>query len=97
MPMSASPPSRSLTHHPPSMQIYVMCEVPSNALLASEFSDIFDGFSIGSNDLTQVVPCFNDVAFFHHHAYRMILLSPLLLPSNSTPNTPILTSVDAWP
>jgi phosphoenolpyruvate synthase/pyruvate phosphate dikinase len=34
----------------------MMCEVPSNALLADEFLDIFDGFSIGSNDLTQLTP-----------------------------------------
>jgi pyruvate,water dikinase len=32
----------------------MMCEVPSNALLADEFLQIFDGFSIGSNDLTQL-------------------------------------------
>ncbi len=36
------------------LQIYVMCELPSNVLLAGEFSEIFDGFSIGSNDLTQL-------------------------------------------
>lgn len=36
------------------LQIYVMCEIPSNVLLADEFSQIFDGFSIGSNDLTQL-------------------------------------------
>ncbi|KAF3884645.1 MULTISPECIES: phosphoenolpyruvate synthase [Nostocales] len=36
------------------LQIYVMCELPSNVLLADEFSQIFDGFSIGSNDLTQL-------------------------------------------
>jgi pyruvate,water dikinase len=33
----------------------MMCEVPSNALLADEFLDHFDGFSIGSNDMTQLV------------------------------------------
>jgi pyruvate,water dikinase len=35
-------------------QVYVMCEIPSNAILASDFADLFDGFSIGSNDLTQL-------------------------------------------
>jgi pyruvate, water dikinase len=37
------------------LQIYVMCEIPSNVILADEFADRFDGFSIGSNDLTQLV------------------------------------------
>jgi len=37
------------------LKIYVMCEVPSNVILAKEFSKLFDGFSIGSNDLTQLV------------------------------------------
>lgn len=36
------------------LQVYVMCEIPSNVILAAEFSQIFDGFSIGSNDLTQL-------------------------------------------
>jgi pyruvate, water dikinase len=36
-------------------KIYVMCEIPSNVLLADEFLEIFDGMSIGSNDLTQLV------------------------------------------
>jgi pyruvate,water dikinase len=36
------------------LEIHVMCEIPSNALLADEFADLFDGFSIGSNDLTQL-------------------------------------------
>jgi pyruvate,water dikinase len=36
------------------LDVYVMCEIPSNALLAEEFSALFDGFSIGSNDLTQL-------------------------------------------
>ncbi len=35
------------------LEIYVMCEVPANIILADQFSKIFDGFSIGSNDLTQ--------------------------------------------
>jgi pyruvate,water dikinase len=37
------------------LEIYVMCEIPSNVVLAREFARIFDGFSIGSNDLTQLV------------------------------------------
>lgn len=36
------------------LKIIMMCELPSNALLSDEFLDIFDGFSIGSNDLTQL-------------------------------------------
>jgi pyruvate,water dikinase len=36
------------------LQVYVMCEIPSNIILADQFSEIFDGFSIGSNDLTQL-------------------------------------------
>ncbi|TVP45952.1 MAG: phosphoenolpyruvate synthase [Gemmatimonadales bacterium] len=37
------------------LAIYVMCEVPSNVVLVEEFAERFDGFSIGSNDLTQLV------------------------------------------
>jgi pyruvate,water dikinase len=36
------------------LEVYVMCEIPSNVILAGQFSKIFDGFSIGSNDLTQL-------------------------------------------
>ena len=62
------------------LQIYVMCEVPSNVILAEEFAKRFDGFSIGSNDLTQLTlgidrdsdklaPLFNDR---HEAVVRMI-------------------------
>ncbi len=37
------------------LQVYVMAEIPSNVVLADQFSEYFDGFSIGSNDLTQLV------------------------------------------
>ena len=36
------------------LEVYVMCEIPSNVIVADQFADIFDGFSIGSNDLTQL-------------------------------------------
>ncbi|MDL1980466.1 MAG: phosphoenolpyruvate synthase [Deltaproteobacteria bacterium] len=36
------------------LEVYVMCEIPSNVISAEAFSDVFDGFSIGSNDLTQL-------------------------------------------
>lgn len=36
------------------LEIYVMCEIPNNVILIDEFSQLFDGFSIGSNDLTQL-------------------------------------------
>jgi pyruvate,water dikinase len=43
-----------LTRGERGLEIYVMCEIPNNVLLIDEFSEIFDGFSIGSNDLTQL-------------------------------------------
>jgi len=36
------------------LRVYVMCEIPNNVILIDEFSRLFDGFSIGSNDLTQL-------------------------------------------
>ncbi len=36
------------------LKVHAMCEIPSNVILAEEFLDVFDGFSIGSNDLTQM-------------------------------------------
>jgi pyruvate,water dikinase len=36
------------------LEVYVMCEIPANVVLTEEFAEVFDGFSIGSNDLTQL-------------------------------------------
>ena len=43
-----------LVQHEDDLDVYVMAEIPSNIVLAEEFADVFDGFSIGSNDLTQL-------------------------------------------
>lgn len=43
-----------LRRHEHGLEVYVMAEIPSNVLLARKFSQLFDGFSIGSNDLTQL-------------------------------------------
>jgi len=43
-----------LKHRIDNLNIYLMCELPVNALMADEFLELFDGFSIGSNDLTQL-------------------------------------------
>lgn len=45
---------RKLGAHTKTVPVYVMCEIPSNVILADRFLDIFDGMSIGSNDLTQL-------------------------------------------
>ena len=37
------------------LEVYMMCEIPSNAILAEEFCEIFDRFSIGANDLTRLL------------------------------------------
>ncbi|MFA6588157.1 MAG: phosphoenolpyruvate synthase [Patescibacteria group bacterium] len=44
-----------LVQHKDGLEVYVMCEIPANVILVKEFSKVFDGFSIGSNDLTQLI------------------------------------------
>jgi pyruvate,water dikinase len=43
-----------LTQHENGLEIYVMCEIPNNVIQIDDFARLFDGFSIGSNDLTQL-------------------------------------------
>lgn len=45
---------QGLKQHEDGLEIYAMCEIPANAVLAEEFLRVFDGYSIGSNDLTQL-------------------------------------------
>ncbi|WP_373035688.1 pyruvate, water dikinase [Sulfurimonas sp.] len=47
--------SQGLIQGKNSLEIYAMCEIPANVILADEFLKVFDGYSIGSNDLTQLV------------------------------------------
>ena len=53
--MQAEMASHGLVRGADGLEVYVMCEIPSNVILAEEFAALFDGFSIGSNDLTQLV------------------------------------------
>jgi len=52
------------------LEVYVMCEIPSNVILAEEFLEIFDGFSIGSNDLTQLTLGVDRDSELVAHVYR---------------------------
>ncbi|UCS92117.1 phosphoenolpyruvate synthase [Echinicola marina] len=51
------------------LEIYVMAELPCNAVLAEDFADLFDGFSIGSNDLTQLVLGVDRDSTIIHHLF----------------------------
>lgn len=46
--------SQGLVQGKNNLEVYAMCEIPANVILADEFLEVFDGFSIGSNDLTQL-------------------------------------------
>jgi pyruvate,water dikinase len=44
-----------LVHGNNGLEVYIMCELPSNVICIDRFAELFDGFSIGSNDLTQLI------------------------------------------
>jgi pyruvate,water dikinase len=46
--------TQGLTQGENGLEIYAMCEIPANVILADKFLEVFDGYSIGSNDLTQL-------------------------------------------
>lgn len=52
------------------LQVYIMCEIPSNVILAKEFSEFVDGFSIGSNDLTQLTLGLDRDSHLVSHVYN---------------------------
>ncbi|MDD5251682.1 MAG: phosphoenolpyruvate synthase [Patescibacteria group bacterium] len=52
------------------LKVYVMAEIPSNVILADQFADIFDGFSIGSNDLTQLTLGVDRDSSYVSHLYN---------------------------
>ncbi len=52
--VSAELATNGLTRGDRGLEVYVMCEIPNNVILARQFAELFDGFSIGSNDLTQL-------------------------------------------
>lgn len=67
------------------LEVYVMAEIPSNVILADEFAEIFDGFSIGSNDLTQLTlgidrdsAVISDLFDENHEAVRKMLREVIL-------------------
>ena len=51
------------------LQVYIMCEIPSNVILAEEFCELVDGFSIGSNDLTQLTLGLDRDSYLVNHIY----------------------------
>ena len=79
-----------LTRGENGLELYMMCELPANVILAEEFADLFDGFSIGSNDLTQLTLGLDRdsslVAHLFDERNPAVSTSPLLMWSSaSTP------------
>ncbi|MEY3982616.1 MAG: phosphoenolpyruvate synthase, partial [Bacteroidota bacterium] len=76
------------------LQVLVMCEIPSNVLLAKEFARLFDGFSIGSNDLTQLTLGIDRdnatlAPLFHEHHPALRAMIALLMEQMKGQNFPV--------
>ena len=78
------------------LKLIMMCEVPSNAILAAEFLQFFDGFSIGSNDLTQLTLGLDRDSGLELLAADFDERDQRSWPCSSAPSMPVMRPVNMW-